>query len=78
MVILGLTLLLVIGVLFFKLMTYDVAMEWRTEGLLDSVRAKAMPQAYVVYPEGFRSINMPIGNAQSYAKIFGGTVHRLP
>jgi hypothetical protein len=31
----------------------------------------------VIYPEGFRSINMPIGNARDYAKIFGGKVVAL-
>jgi hypothetical protein len=49
----------------------------RTDGLLDSTFAKSLPQGYVIYPEGFRSINMPIGNARDYAKIFGGKVVAL-
>lgn len=52
----------------------------RTDGLFGTPYANSLPQAYVVYPpsEHFphetRSINMPIGNAKDYAKIFGGRV----
>lgn len=35
-----------------------------------------MPAARIQYPDGKRSIKMPIGNAVGYKKIFGGKVIR--
>lgn len=54
--------------------------ESRTDGLFGMPYADSLPQAYVVYPpckewpHESRSINMPVGNARDYAKIFGGHV----
>lgn len=51
------------------------------DGLIGSPGWKRLkPRAYVVYPacEAYphetRSIDMPVGNARDYAKIFGGKV----
>lgn len=54
----------------------------RHDGLLDSSAAKRLQQAYVVYPPSngypeMRSINMPVGNAIDYARIFGGIIVRV-
>ncbi|MDE2426282.1 MAG: hypothetical protein KGO96_10300 [Elusimicrobia bacterium] len=46
----------------------------RTSGLLNGRSADGMKMAYVRYPEGFRSVDMPVGNAADYARVFGGTV----
>ena len=46
----------------------------RTTGLLNGASTRGMDRAYVIYPGGMQSMNMPIGNAHDYAKIFGGTV----
>lgn len=70
--------LIIIGLLFIGgawLFGNDgIDAEQPYEGLLQSVYAQRLPQAYVIYPEGFRSVDMPIGNARDYANIFGGTV----
>lgn len=46
----------------------------RTSGLLDAPSTDRMAKGYVRYPDGYRSIDMPLGNAADYAKIFGGEV----
>ncbi|WP_210498850.1 hypothetical protein [Vibrio crassostreae] len=38
------------------------------------LHSKGLPQARVLYPDGFISKNMPIGNAVDYRQIFGGQV----
>lgn len=55
----------------------NLMLEWlygtnRTEGLFGGVSSRGMRQGYVLYPDGTRSINMPLGNAADYKKIFGG------
>ena len=46
----------------------------RTSGLLDGCSADGMKKAYVRYTDGYRSMDMPVGNAVDYAKMFGGIV----
>jgi hypothetical protein len=48
---------------------------FRYDGLL-SKTPKHFPMAYVVYPDGEKSISMAIGNAYEYAQIFDGKVVR--
>jgi hypothetical protein len=84
-------LLLIIAVLVFSAVTAlfhggggRIYTEEPYDGLVGSDTWKRMyPRAYVVYPPSdsypvaLRSIDMPIGNARNYAKIFGGKVVRI-
>ncbi len=44
------------------------------EGLVGSSGWLSKRQGYVVYSDGRRSQDMPVGNARQYAEIFGGSV----